>query len=682
MLVSSAPPLPTLLEDLTPAQRRAVETRSATVCVLAAAGAGKTRVLTRRIAYRALSGTAKPGHVLAITFTKKAAVELRERLAGLGLDSCSHVAAVGPPAGVQVPVAGPWRPPAMPPGGHSGGALFAGTFHSFAWRQLRRWWADRRTPQPVVLQSKVRLVGELVPGRAGLAEVPVADLAGCIEWAKARLVTPAAFAGAAKAANRELPADAEAVAALYARYEDEKRRRRLVDFDDLLARYTEALSSDTQFGAAQRWKWAHVFVDELQDVNPLQCRLLVALLGGNDDLFVVGDPNQAIYGWNGADPGFLTSFPSRFPDAEVVRLDDNHRSSPQVVAAATAVLGRQSAGALRSTRPGGPLPAMRCFASEHAEATGIAAEALGARAHGQKWREMAVLARTNSQLTVIAEALSAASIPFSVSLPEKAACPPAPAPASSAGAENHTGEPADPDGTVTVCTFHRAKGLQWPAVWVAGLESGLVPIAYATSPASLAEERRLLYVAFTRAETALHCSWARERRAANGASVRRAPSPWLAAIAPFCSGTGQGGDEDDVMLGPGDLGTRRGAGQGAAPFLAMARGRLARAPAAWEGRHRPRGPASQTGAAGPPNAAVAEQLREWRRRHARASGVPPHVLLHDSTLLALARVLPSTDEELLGVPGLGPVKVARFGGAILDIVSAATSGRAVGDLAR
>ena len=268
-----------LLADLTPSQRQAVTASSPTVCVLASAGAGKTRVLTRRIGYRAATGTADPSHVLAITFTRKAAGELRERLNQLGLV----------------------RP------------VTAGTFHSLAVSQLRRWWADRRAPEPAVLDRKGRLVAELVAGRPGLQDVGVGELASQLEWAKARLVEPAAFAAAAEEARRELPADAEAIAALYSRYEDEKRRRRLVDFDDLLVRYTSALEGDSRFAAAQRWRWRHVFVDELQDVNPLQSRMLLALLGENDDLFVVGDTNQAIYGWNGSDPTFLANFPARWP---------------------------------------------------------------------------------------------------------------------------------------------------------------------------------------------------------------------------------------------------------------------------------------------------------------------------------------------------------------------------------
>ena len=642
-----------LLAGLTPLQRRAVETMSSTVCVLASAGSGKTRVLTRRIAYRALTGSAKPEHTLALTFTKKAAGELAERLAGLGLAE----------------------------------AVNAGTFHSLAWHQLRRWWADRRTPQPALLQSKARLMGELASGRGGLEGVATSDLAAAIEWAKARLVPPGELAASAHEANRELPAEAEAVAALYARYEDEKRRRRLVDFEDLLARYADALSSDSRFAAAQRWRWAHVFVDEVQDLNPLQCRVLLGLLAGNDDLFVVGDPNQAIYGWNGADARFLTEFPRRFPDAEVVRLDDNHRSSPQVVAAATAVLGRQSGGPVRSSRPDGPLPTLRCFASDLAEAAGIAAEIREAASQGLAWGDMAVLGRTNAQLVAVMEALVKAGVPCRAPGPAEDVAALAPdgrpqgagganveggphedgpplgwgsrpgGPANPANPGNDPGnDPGNPDNTVTVCSFHRAKGLQWQAVWVCGLETGFVPIAYAASPASLAEERRLLYVALTRAERRLHCSWANERRAANGAVLRRNPSPWLAVLAPQCSGTRPG---DDVAR-PAEATSPAPPGRDRSPagFLAMARGRLAPAPEA--------------------ASTVADELRHWRGRLARASGVPPHVLLHDSTLLALARSKPKSTEELLAVPGLGPVKVARFGPEILAVVSQATAGDGTG----
>jgi DNA helicase-2/ATP-dependent DNA helicase PcrA len=211
-------------------------------------------------------------------------------------------------------------------------------------------------------------------------------------------------------------------------------------------------------------------------------------------------------------------------------------------------------------------------------------------------------------------------------------------------------------GAVTLSSFHRAKGLQWAAVWVCGLEAGLVPIAYATNSAALAEERRLLYVALTRAETELHCSWARQRRAGNGAALRRAPSPWLAGLAPHCAGT----QATEEALGQPPSPRPGGA---VLDFLSSARRRLsdsadARVPVG--------GPTVD-----PACAAIAERLREWRRRLARASGVPPHVLLHDATVQAIAARRPATAEELLAVPGLGPVKVARYGPAILEVVAAA-----------
>lgn len=614
-----------LISDLTPSQNLAVTSTSATVCVIASAGAGKTRVLTRRIGYRAVCGTAKPEHMLAITFTRKAAGELRGRLGHLGLTK----------------------------------PVMAGTFHSLAVNQLRRWWADRRAPEPALLERKGRLIAELVTGRPGLEDAAVAELAAHLEWAKARLIEPSCFAVAAREARRELSADAEAIAALYGRYEDEKRRRRLVDFDDLLARYTAALEGDSRFAAAQRWRWRHLFVDELQDVNPLQYRLLLALLGDGDDLFVVGDPNQAIYGWNGADPAFLADFPNQWPAAQLVHLDDNHRSTPQVVAAASSVLGRH-ATAVRSSRPDGPLPRLRCYPHEDAEAAEVAAQVHGAHARGLRWAQMAVLVRAHSQAGVIVEALRRAGVPSRALVPNE-------------GAEVRDEEADDSAGpdAVTVCTFHRAKGLQWTSVWVCGLEAGFVPVAYASTAAAVAEERRLLYVALSRAERELYCSWARQRRSGQGIMLWREPSPWLAALAARCALPGGARGEHASPPGRGTVaraeahnsvrarpaGRPQGRDEAMLDFLASARRRLTEHQAA-------QGSANSD----PATMALVQRLTEWRRRLARASGVPAHVLLHDSTVKAIAMCKPATDEELLGVPGLGPVKVARFGPAILEVV--------------
>jgi DNA helicase-2/ATP-dependent DNA helicase PcrA len=648
MAVTSRGGAEELLADLTPSQRRAVETPSDTVCVLAAAGAGKTRVLTRRIAYRVLARSVRASHAVAITFTRKAAGELRERLKGLGVAE----------------------------------EVSAGTFHSFALSQLRRYWADRRTPEPALLKLKGQLVAELAESRPGLDGVSVAELVGELEWAKARLVSPHGYAESAARAGRATAADPEAVAGLYGRYEDEKRRRRLVDFDDILARYAEALSSDARFGAAQRWRWRHLFVDELQDLNPLQYRVLEALAAGNDDLFVVGDPNQAIYGWNGADPGFLASFPERWRRAEVVHLGENHRCSPEIVAVASAVLGRQGTARLSSSRPSGPLPELRSFPSEEAEAAGIASQVLAARARGLSWGDMAVLVRANSQLEVLAEHLGRAGVPCRAALSpdegpnawETGACQAGAAGGTgSAGADEQEGGAADQreaatrarrpldEGQVTLSSFHRSKGLQWRAVWVAGLEAGLVPIAYATSPAALAEERRLLYVALTRAERELYCSWANKRRAGNGAALRREPSPWLPALAAHC-----GGPHLDRLRLPRVASCQSAQGRKEVhEFLRAARRRLL-------GPGHTVGPGEGPTPPDPPAQAAVEALRQWRRRLARASGVPAQVLFHDATLAELALRRPASTEELLAVPGLGAVKVARFGDQILEVLSSAS----------
>ncbi|HMK96221.1 MAG TPA: 3'-5' exonuclease, partial [Acidimicrobiales bacterium] len=388
----------------------------------------------------------------------------------------------------------------------------------------------------------------------------------------------------------------------------------------------------------------------------------------------------------GSDPRFLLEFPMRWPGAEVVRLDDNHRSSPQVVAAASAVLGRQSSGAMRSSQPDGPLPALRSYASEDAEAAGVAAQMRSAHARGLAWTELAALARTNAQLVAIARALEGAGVPFRSVAPDEEVegaagaprlrdgqAPGRPATPDSGGAAGTSapaalGVPAPEEAGATLCSFHRAKGLQWRAVWVCGLEAGIVPIGYATDPAALAEERRLLYVALTRAEHELYCSWARQRRAATGVPLRRDPSPWLPTLAAHCAGAEESssavrGQDGDAAL---------------VDFLAAARRRLSRASRRAPGNAL--APSALLGeileeeeAAGSPRAsalAAAERLRQWRRRMARASGVPPHVLMHDATLEVIAARRPSSPEELLTVPGLGPVKVARYGRAILEVVRA------------
>jgi DNA helicase-2/ATP-dependent DNA helicase PcrA len=588
-----------LLRGLTGPQRDAVVSEAAPLCVLAGAGSGKTTVLTRRVARRLADGSAEPAHTLVVTFTRKAARELRGRL---------------------------WRSDVP-------GPVWAGTFHAAAYAQLRRHWADTGARPSAVVDDPSRFLRRVIDLPDLVAADTVRAVLAEIQWAQARLVGPEVYVEAARAAERRTPLALEEIAGTYARYDEAKRTHGVIDLGDLLTGCAEVLERDTAAAAAARWRIRHLFVDEFQDMNPAQFRLLNAWLGGRTDLFVVGDPRQAVYGWNGADPTLLERLPELLPGTVVLRLDANHRSSPQVIAAARAVLrgpvrpgGSRLAGDSGDDgepggRPDGPVPAVAGFDDDAEEATAVARWLRVMHRPGRPWSHLAVLARTNARLAPVAAALRSAGIPFRVgSAPEASAeiravidllgagprerplrsvladlsladsplsdpSPTAPSPTdpsmvdgggAGASPDRRSGIPGallkladehaveDPGATVggflawlaatvddtaaaseagtaacavELSTFHRAKGLEWPAVALVGLEDGLVPISYATSPSARAEERRLLYVAVTRAEEYLWCSWARQRQAA-GRSWSCRPSPLLAALEDAGAGGG------------------------------------------------------------------------------------------------------------------------------------------------
>ena len=309
-----------LLAGCDPSQREAITTEARPLCVLAAAGSGKTRVLTRRIAWRVNEATAASPYVLALTFTRKAASELRGRLSNLGLAE-----------------------PAT-----------AGTFHAIALGELRRLASERGRPAPVVMASKARLLNAVAGQDLRHDRALIAELAFEIEWAQAQCLAPRDYSRLAGASPRPSSLEAELVTELWRRYEREKQKRGVLDFDDLLQRCASELDSDPEFSASARWRFRHLFVDEYQDVNPAQLRLLDAWLGDSDDLCVVGDPDQAIYSWNGSDPRALVEFPLRHPGAQVVRLAMNYRSSESVLAVASSVLNTDTmpdSGGVRVTIP-------------------------------------------------------------------------------------------------------------------------------------------------------------------------------------------------------------------------------------------------------------------------------------------------------------------------------------------
>lgn len=445
-----------LLFGLDADQAAAVSHPSARLRVLAAPGSGKTRVLTRRAAWRVAEGTA-PTRLLIATFTRRAAAELEARLRPLGVDGAA-----------------------------------VGTFHGLASRQLRQRADDQRRARPRVLTDPGRALDDLEPSLRGGARLAVL---GELAWAGARRLDPAGYVVAAEEGGRRPPLGIERSAALLERYAEWKGKRGVLDFDDLLAAWVAALLDDPEFGRAQRWRFREVLVDEFQDVNPGQLAVVEALLDDETRLTVVGDPDQAIYGWNGAEDALLRELPDRLDGVDTVELGTSYRCPRPIAAAAAGVLDRPCPSTVRD----GAEPELHEFTDELAERDGIVSLVSAARASGSDHAEIAVLARTRQ----LADELAAALIGAGVAVAE---------------GDEATG--------VTVTTFHAAKGLEWDDVILAGVEDGLVPHRNAVLPPQLAEERRLLYVAMTRSGARLHVTWTAERSLRDGV-VRTGASEWI-----------------------------------------------------------------------------------------------------------------------------------------------------------
>src|SRR6266576_2642398 len=543
-----------LLAGLDPEQREVALAARGPVCVLAGAGTGKTRAITYRIAYAALSGTLDPAHVLALTFTVRAAGELRGRLRQLGV-----------------------------------GQVRASTFHAAALRQLNYFWprvVGGRPPQ--LVDSKAGLVREAAKrALVRLDGTPgaLADTAAEIEWAKVIQVRPDGYPAAAAVAGRSAVAGADNLAAVYAAYEELRRERHLIDFESVLE-LTAAILIDSRVAAGQVHDiFRHFVVDEYQDVNPLQKLLLEAWLGDRDDLCVVGDPNQVIYSFTGATSSYLTGFTAEFPGATVVRLVRDYRSTPQVVAVANQLI--KSASPLAAQRPPGPRPVLTEYPDDAAEAAGLVGRVRALMAAGVPAREIAILVRVNADTERFELTLAEAGLPYVIrgaerfydrpvvrqalvllrgaargasagdssdSLPDSVRHvltgigltprPPSALRGAASVRENWESlaaiaqladdmHAAGPEATladfsaeltmradlghapavdgVTLASMHAAKGLEWDAVLLPGLVEGLMPIVHARTAEALEEERRLLYVAVTRTREHLCLSWSSAR---------------------------------------------------------------------------------------------------------------------------------------------------------------------------
>ncbi len=651
---------PDVLAGLDPEQRQAAEALRGPVCILAGAGTGKTRAITHRTANMVLSGVVSADRILAVTFTTRAAGEMRSRLRSLGV------------GGVQ-----------------------ARTFHSAALRQLQYFWPRLSSgARPTIIESKLPPV-RAAAGRArvSLDATKQRDVAAEIEWAKAALITPDRYAAEAARAGRAPPFDLATMQRLFSSYEDVNNERGQLDFEDMLLLTAAAIEEHAEIAHEVRERYRHFVVDEYQDVNPLQQRLLEAWLGDRDDLCVVGDPNQTIYSFTGASSSYLLTFGQRFPGATLVRLTRDYRSTNQVVAAANKLLPESR---LQAQRGDGPDVTIDGYDDEPAEAAATVERVRKLQNDDVPLREMAILYRVNAQSEVYEAALSDAGIPYVIRGGERfferakvrnamtvlrvsgqaerdryvgmslvdavtdvlRAVGLTDDPPSGRGAAREEWEAlraivglaeemaaSRPDSDleafatelahraeaqhaptvdgVTLASLHAAKGLEWDAVFLVGLVDGTLPITHATTPEQVAEEKRLLYVGITRARRHLAMSWAAAR--ASGGRRSRKPSRFLTALDPQAGRTVQ----------------------------------------------RPTRQPKATASLSPEDEPVFEALREWRRKVADEAGMPPYIVFSDRTLVAIATARPAKLSELAGISGVGPKKLEEWGSAVLEIVGSA-----------
>lgn len=674
------------LSQLDEDQRVAATAPRGPVCILAGAGTGKTRTITYRIAHLIDQGFVVPQKVLAVTFTSRAAGEMRDRLRLMGI------------GGVQ-----------------------ARTFHAAALRQLRYFWPQVAGDLPwTLIDNKFPLVARATR-TVGLEpdKELVRDMLSEIEWAKASLVTPESYAQAIENTHREPPTSAEKVAAVYKRYEESKTSPdgMGLDFDDLLLHVAGALENAPAVAEEFRNQYQTFVVDEYQDVTPLQQRVLEGWLGQRDDLTVVGDANQTIYSFTGATPDYLLNFSRTYPHGTVVKLQRDYRSTPEVTELANTVISKatgREAGTrleLEGMRAPGPEPTFASYPDEPSEARDIAADIKKLIASGTPAREIAVLYRINAQSAVFEQALSDAGIVYQVrggegfftrpeireainvlvsavnrtDLPDdpvvvaKAAFAPLGLSATEPeGARQRerwqtlnalveligdivsTGEATSMPGVlaslrqraeskqppavdgVTLASLHAAKGLEWDAVFLAGLVEKTLPISHAikAGDAQIEEERRLFYVGITRAREHLHLSWSLARQEGGRASRER--SRFLDGIAP----------QLDVEQAPERL--KR------AKRCRVCGNQLGTPAEKSLGRHEDCEPTY--------NESAFLALKQWRLDTARDAQIPPFMIFTDATLLSVVEAMPASENELLDISGIGPAKLEQYGDDLLDVL--------------
>ncbi|WP_201776775.1 ATP-dependent DNA helicase UvrD2 [Streptacidiphilus anmyonensis] len=704
-----------VLAGLDPEQRAVATALQGPVCVLAGAGTGKTRAITHRIAYGVRSGVMQPQRVLAVTFTARAAGEMRGRLRQLGVE------------GVQ-----------------------ARTFHAAALRQLQYFWPRVVGGElPRLLERKVQLVAEAAGRcRIRLERTELRDLTAEIEWAKVTQTVPEDYPAAAAKSGRETPRDPAEIRQVYKVYEELKRDRGVIDFEDVLLLAVGVLDDRPEVAEQVRAQYQHFVVDEYQDVSPLQQRLLDLWLGPRSSLCVVGDASQTIYSFTGATPEYLLGFRTRHPDATVIKLVRDYRSTPQVVHLANGLLAQARGQAaqhrleLVSQRDTGPEPVYLEYSDEPAEAEGTARRIRALLDSGVRASEIAVLFRVNAQSEVYEQALADQGVPYQLrgaerfferpevreaglllrgaaragggpvdplleETPERladqvravlstrgfTAQPPAGSGAvrerweslaalvrlaeEFEAAQHAAQQPANLAAYVaeldaraaaqhapavegvTLASLHSAKGLEWDAVFLVGLTEGMMPITYAKTDEQVEEERRLLYVGVTRARVHLGLSWALSR--SPGGRASRSPSRFLDGLRPGSSLRAAGGGRS----GAGGQGAQGGrAARSRSPIKCRVCGRVLTEAVERKLRRCEDCPSSL-------DEALYERLRDWRGRTAREQGLPGYCVFTDATLIAIAEQQPGSLPELGQISGVGRAKLDKYGEAVLSLCAGA-----------
>jgi DNA helicase-2/ATP-dependent DNA helicase PcrA len=694
-----------ILGGLDAEQREVASTLTGPLCVLAGAGTGKTRAITHRIAYGVHSGVYSPQRLLAVTFTARAAAEMRSRLRDLGV-----------------------------------GNVQARTFHAAALRQLQFFWPQAvGGTLPNLLDHKAQMIAEAARRlRLSTDRASIRDLASEIEWAKVSMLTPANYLENAQDRGNPGGFDLTAVARVFQSYEDVKTDRNVIDFEDVLLITVGILQEDPKVAATVREQYRHFVVDEYQDVSPLQQRLLELWLGGRDELCVVGDASQTIYSFTGASPRHLLGFKALYPNANVVKLIRDYRSTPQVVKLANDLLAARRSGGpaadaawaaplkLVAQRNAGPAPQFTECSDDEAEAATVAAKIRGLLDAGTPASQIAILFRTNGQSEAYEQALASAGIGYQLRGGERffarkevrdailqlraatrAVAESAPQPLGqlvrdivaslgytdaaphSGGAlrerweslaalvaladelvlsrgpqfslsdfvnelqERSLAQHAPTVQGVTLASLHAAKGLEWDAVFLVGLSEGLMPISFADTPEAVDEERRLLYVGITRAREHLALSWSTARTP--GGRANRKPSRFLDGLRPDSVASSS-------ARGKGPLPKRKAA----TPASCRVCGSMLAS-----GAERKVGRCSQC----PPT--YEEQtfnaLREWRKEVALSAEVPAFVVFTDATLTAIAEARPVSLEELARLAGVGPSKLEKYGEAVLAVLVESTT---------